>query len=247
MLNTNSFFFKKSEVGCLLIHGFSGSPPEMRQLGEYLSKKDITVLGVKLKGHGETPEEFAQTTWHDWVASAEEGLMEIKKHCNKIFIGGLSMGGAITLHLAANHPVAGIITYAGAVIINDFKLVFLPLISLFIRYIPQGDEVDLTNPAAIDDIFCYDKFPLICIKNLLQLLKKVRESLPKITVPALIMHGTCDRTLSPKNAQYIYDKISSRDKKLIYLGYSGHALTVDTEKEDVFKLTYDFIEKYSNV
>ncbi len=247
MLDTNSFFFKKSEVGCLLIHGFSGSPPEMRQLGEHLSKKDITVLGVKLKGHGETPEEFAQTTWHDWVASAEEGLVEIKKHCNKIFIGGLSMGGALTLHLASKHPVAGIITYAGAVIINDFKLVFLPIISLFVKYIPAGDEVDLTNPAAINDIFSYDKFPLKCIKNLLQLLKKVREGLPNITAPALIMHGTCDRTLSPKNAQYIYDNISSRDKKCIYLGYSGHALTVDTEKEDVFKLTYDFIEKYSNI
>lgn len=248
VLETESFFFKKGDVGCLLIHGFSGSPPEMKQLGEYLSQRDITTLGVKLAGHGETPDIFAKTGWRDWTRSAEDGLIELKRHCKNIFIAGLSMGGAITLYLASQHRVNGIITYAGAVYIKDIRLIFLPLLSLFVKYIPQEKDknTDLTNPDAINDIFCYDKIPVSCIKELLAFLKIVRSNLHKITHPALIMHGICDRTLSPKNAEYIFKKIPSKDKKLVYLGYSGHALTVDSEKEDVFRLTYDFIKKHTS-
>ena len=59
------FYFPGNRVGCLLIHGFSGSPSEMRFMGERLAKAGWTVSGILLSGHGTTPEQMAKTTWED--------------------------------------------------------------------------------------------------------------------------------------------------------------------------------------
>jgi len=64
-LDLNPFFFEGGPTGCLLIHGFSSSPPEMRLMGEYLAGKGLTVLGVRLAGHGTSPEDMATTAWRD--------------------------------------------------------------------------------------------------------------------------------------------------------------------------------------
>lgn len=106
-LDLDQFFFAGGPTGCLLVHSFSGSPPEMRPMGEYLTAQGLTVLGVRLAGHGTSPEDMAKTTWHDWVASAAEGLRELQGQCSKVFAAGLSMGGLLVLHLAAHHPLAG--------------------------------------------------------------------------------------------------------------------------------------------
>lgn len=243
--DTNSFFIPRGETGCLLIHGFSGSPLEMRQLGDYLAEREITVLGVRLAGHGTTPEDMSKTGWQDWVSSAEEGFEKMQKICKNLFVGGLSMGGAITLHLAANYPdkIKGVITLAGAAKIMDLRLLFLPLIKPFIKYIPIGGDVDLTNPEAINDIWSYDKVPGSCISSLLDFLKVVRKEIPKIRIPILIMQGEKDRTLSPANAQYIYSNVKSEIKELVYLKNSGHVITVDSEKNKVFEKTFQFIKK----
>jgi carboxylesterase len=45
---TEPFFFPGNDTGCLLIHGFTGAPTEMRPLGEFLAGKGYTVLGVRL-------------------------------------------------------------------------------------------------------------------------------------------------------------------------------------------------------
>jgi carboxylesterase len=52
MLGAESFFFPAGETGCLLIHGFNGSPDGVRQMGERLAAAEITALGVRLHGHG---------------------------------------------------------------------------------------------------------------------------------------------------------------------------------------------------
>ena len=45
------FFFAGGDVGCLLVHGFTGTPHEMRFLGERLAAQGYTVSGVCLAGH----------------------------------------------------------------------------------------------------------------------------------------------------------------------------------------------------
>src|SRR3979409_1628694 len=65
------FRLGSGDRGVLLIHGFCGTPPEMRGLGEHRAASGFRVHGVLLKGHGTTPEDVATTTRGDWVASAD--------------------------------------------------------------------------------------------------------------------------------------------------------------------------------
>lgn len=238
------FFLERGTTGCLLIHGFCGSPPEMRLVGEHLAEKGITCLGVRLAGHGTTPEDFSKTTWKDWMASAEEGYKELEKKCKTVFVAGLSMGGAITLYLGAKYKPKGIICYSAAAGIFDWRVRLVPIGSRFIKFVPVPIEKnDLTDKSAIRYVKTYERLPLVCVLGLLDLMNNVKGAIPKVTVPALIMHGKKDKTLSIKNAHLIYSAIASSDKKLVLLENSGHAITVDSDKDKVFKETWEFITR----
>ena len=63
----------RSKPACLLIHGFTGTPKEMRWMGEYLNEHGYTCLGVRLTGHATDPEDMIRSNWTDWTASVEDG------------------------------------------------------------------------------------------------------------------------------------------------------------------------------
>lgn len=239
----NPFFFEGGPTGCLLIHGFSGSPPEMRPMGEYLAAQGLTVLGVRLAGHGTTPEDMARTGWRDWVASAEEGLRQLTGQCSQVFVAGLSMGGLITLHLAVHHRPDGIIAMSTPAYIADWRFRFIPLIWPFIPWITPAIESDLTDPEAESRFFAYSRLPTRCIASLGQLLRLVRRELAQVRVPALIMQGACDHHIPPDSAQIIFDSLGTTDKEIVWWPDSGHAITIDREQEAVWARAHEFILK----
>ena len=49
------FYLPGGSTGCLLLHGFSATPEEMRPLGEFLASKGYSVIGVRLAGHATHP------------------------------------------------------------------------------------------------------------------------------------------------------------------------------------------------
>ena len=59
------FFFKGSYIGCLLVHGFPGSPQEMLWLGESLHQKGYSVLGLRLFGHATDPADLLRVHSRD--------------------------------------------------------------------------------------------------------------------------------------------------------------------------------------
>jgi len=245
-LDLNPFFFEGGPVGCLLVHGFSGSPPEMRPMGEYLAGKGLmTVQGVRLAGHGTSPEDMATTTWRDWVASAEVGLRELEVHCEQVFVAGLSMGGLITLHLAAHHSVAGIVAMGTPAYIADWRFRLLPLARYFIRWFTPDIESDLTDPEAEKHLSAYQVLPIPCLVSLGQLIRLVRQELPQVKVPALIMQGEKDHHVPADSARIIFEELGTAEKEIVWWPNSGHCITVDSEREAVWARAYEFIAKHS--
>ena len=244
-LDLNPFFFEGGEVGCLLVHGFSGSPPEMRPMGEYLAGKGLTVAGVRLAGHGASPEDMARTGWRDWVGSAEEGLRELQRRCDRVFVAGLSMGGLITLHLAAHHSVAGIVVMSAPAYIADWRFRFMPLAQHFIHWVTPNIESDLTDPEAENRYSSYDRLPTRCVASLGELLSLVRSELPQVKVPALIMQGKNDHHVPADSAHIVFQGLGTEEKEIVWWLDSGHAITIDSEREAVWARAYEFIAKHS--
>ncbi len=230
-------------VGVLLIHGFTGSPPEMRLVGDYLHQRGLTVSGPLLPGHGTTVEDMNRCQWADWTDHVERALAELQARCEAVFVGGLSMGSLLTLYLAAQHPeLDGAILYSPAVMVADRLIYLTPVLKHLIRRKPKSDDSDLTDPEAELRLWSYEENPAFAAHELLKLIRRVRRLLPRVTCPLLIVHSTLDQAIHPHSARYTYERVGSADKELVTLHDSGHCLTVDSEWESVSQKTYQFIQ-----
>jgi carboxylesterase len=244
-LDPSAFFLESGPVGVLLIHGFTGSPPEMRPIGDYLHRRGFTVSGPRLPGHGTTVEDIEGCQWTDWTGEAERALAELQARCETVFVGGLSMGAVLTLYLAARHPeLPGIVTYSPAVWPADRLLYLTPVFKHLIRRKPKGDERDLTDPEADRRLWSYEEFPSAAAHEFLKLLRHVKPLLPQVTQPLLVVHSVLDTAIHPTSARRTYERVGSTDKELITLKNSGHCLTVDSEWEFVAERTYEFIQAH---
>src|SRR5512138_1859202 len=136
---TEPFLFPGSRIGCLLIHGFTGTPKEMRWMGEYLAGQGFSVLGVRLAGHATRPEDMLRSHWTDWVASVEDGYHLLRGLSDHIYLIGLSMGGNLSLLLSTRLPVRGVVAISTPWYLpGEWRLKYAGLYSLFNRYEPKG-------------------------------------------------------------------------------------------------------------
>jgi carboxylesterase len=79
-----------------------------------------------------------------------------------------------------------------------------------------------------------------------KLISHVMARLDRINDPVLIMQAVEDESVHPRNAQLVYDQVSSTEKELIFLGDCYHMITVDNERETVFYETEMFIKRCVN-
>lgn len=246
--DAETFSYNKGEVGCLLLHGGTGTPAVMRPMGQFFSESNISALGARLKGFGTSPENWLKTTHLDWILSAEKALETLKEECKTIFIAGLSMGGTLALYLAYKHQnnidgVISICSPAGPSFLKNFTERFLPLVKEN-RPQPNFSATDIKDenvkPGGYD---CH--YPSLNLEWA-KVVEKANLGLPSILCPALIIEAKNDHVVDPKTAEWIFQNIGSKQKELCWLDNSYHMATIDVDKEIVFKRAIKFISAFSN-
>lgn len=252
--NNEPFFLPGGPTGCLLVHGFTGTPKEMRKLGDYLHGLGHTVLGVRLAGHATNLEDMIRTNYTHWLASVEDGVHLLKGITKRIFIMGLSMGGVLSLTQAARLPQADL-PLAGVVAMStpyQFPKPWvrkapwlLPLISPVYTKEVKKNKKDWFNPEAAEGHYSYEANPTRSAHQLYQMLGEMRAGLPKIEIPALIIHSKDDAYVLEENAQPLFDHIGSQEKQLVWTDHANHVITVDGDLMRVFEPIKAFIEKYT--
>ncbi len=236
------FFFAGSEIGCLVCHGFTGSPQSMYFLGEQLAQAGgLTVMGPRLKGHGTSVGDMAASTAEDWIRSVEAALETLRERCTQIFMTGLSMGGTLTLYTAAMHAdlICGAIPINGAVISNNPDFAALAFADNGPATVP-GLGGDIKKPGV--DELAYQEVPGPSIRQLFALKSVTRELLSKVICPTLVIQSREDHVVEPRNAPFIMDNIGSDDKQLLWLEDSYHVATLDNDKERIATEILKFIK-----
>jgi carboxylesterase len=235
------FTFDGGRVGALLVHGFTGSPHGMRALGEYLAARGITVEGLRLPGHGTSWQHLNQFQRSHWEEAVFEGYRKLSERCDKTFAVGLSFGGALSLHLAANHPhLDGVVAIAPFLFTKDPLRFLAPVIPRLTKSLKAVGN-DIAMPGI--DERAYERFPTVAGASMLKFTHDIRAALPKVRCPVLIMHSRNDHTAPPENAHEIHARISSEDKEVVWYERSYHVLTLDYDKEDVYDRTYRFMKE----
>lgn len=246
-LDPRPFFFQGNRLGVLLVHGFTGAPTEMRGLGEFLADRGYTVSGPLLPGHGTVVEDLAGRKWHEWAEAVRLAYTELTDHCDQVFVGGMSLGTLLTVNLAVDHPVAGVVLISPAIFLANPLSRFMWISSLIPFTIRQDDAgSDLVDPEADKRAWCYEAIPTRAAYQVGLLSRRVRKLLPRITVPTLVVMSTKDSALKYESGPYVIDRISSTDKQLITLNNSGHNILVDAEREAVWEVTAAFISRVAD-
>ena len=244
-LDPSAFLLDGGPIGVLLIHGFTGSPPEMRPVGDYLNARGLTVSAPLLPGHGTDVDDMNSRRWPEWAASVEQALCDLQSRCSTVFVGGLSMGALLTLHLGAHYlELSGVILYSPAVVVAERLIYLTPILKYLVPKRPKSGESDLTDPQADLRLWSYDETPSCAAHELLKLILRVRRFLPQVTCPLLIIHSALDTVIAPNSARYTYERAGSSDKELVTLRNSGHCITVDSEWEFVAEKTHKFIQAH---
>lgn len=250
-VDTRDFFFPGSGVSALLVHGLSGTPYEMRFLGERLAAAGVRVCGVRLAGHAGRPEELGAATHTQWYESVVEGFERLRQFGDPNVVIGLSMGAVLAARLAADQreAVDGIAMLSPAFFlplwVRSALRVVRTLGPLAGRVYLRGAGADIHDLAARTVHPSAPLMPLSAVFELLDLSKGVRPRLGRITQSALVMHSRRDHVCpADKNVEFLLAHLGSAQKRAVYLDQSFHVITVDSEKERVAAEIVDFVSSF---
>lgn len=244
------FFFPgdPGKPACLLIHGFTGTPKEMRELGEFLNRRGFTCLGVRLTGHATAPEDMIRSRYTDWIASVEDGYHFLRGVSDRIFFCGLSMGGVLALLTSTRLATTGVIAMSAPFQLPfNYPVWLLRLLSAFKRYAPKGSAAPGSgwfDQAAYRDHVSYSQNPIRSAAELQKLLANMRATLPDAQAPVLLIHSKDDDYVPADNLEKIRAALVNAAKtETLLVSGSGHVVTRDAARRQVFEAALQFIQR----
>ena len=179
-----------------------------------------------------------------WKITLEKEVKIIQKKCEKVIVGGHSMGGILTLILASKHEFDGIFVISAPVGIRSFLFKLVPIFRLFIRYHKIDSETFRkdTNGAWVG----YDKIPLNITTKIKKLMNEMKISLKNVECPILLFQGCLDSEIKKGSMNYIFNMINSERKRKIWLKNNGHPILNSPDHKRIFSELITFVSEICN-
>jgi len=234
-LKTTRPIFKKGElpkgkIGILFLHGFTSTPASLQDYAEFFAKEGYTVSVPLLPGHGGIPADLIKISWEQWLEKTLESYEELNEICSKIFVVGLSLGGTLALQLAAKRKgIPKLFLLSPAVYPKPFfrraNALYLPLVGFCgLKYwIHIGG--DIKNPQSFE--LGYQWAALNGMKQLNACMKQTQKILPRVKTSTLIFQPKIDHVNPTKRTIKIWERLGSKEKDLVWLENSYHAIPQD--------------------
>lgn len=232
------FLFENGPKMILLLHGFTGSSADTRQLARFLTKQGYSCYAPHLRGHGEMPEELVKYGPEQWWQDVQEAYHHLQQlGYQKIAVAGLSLGGIYALKLSMSYPVISVATFCSPMMIFDEDTMYQGVLTYarnlkkYLGQSPQSIEADMKNFN-----------PMPSLTALRQLILDTRSELYLVDQPLFIAQGQQDNMINPQSANIIYDETTSNHKILQWYDQSGHVITIDKQKQQLFEDYHQFLE-----
>jgi carboxylesterase len=234
---------------CLLLHGLTGSPAEMRPVGEALAAAGFRAVGPLLPGHGTAPEDLDSITRADLLAAAESALLSLQG-ARRVYLCGLSAGALLAVHLAARSWMREGLPDFTAIALLAPAVQFAGMTWVFTQVVGRLPAVPIVLGKGGRDIRgaqvsdgSYAGVPMRWGAELRALSENALRLARRVRAPTLLLHGTLDRTVSPAGSRRLAQKLASTKIEVRLLPKSGHVLPLDVEAKEVCRSVVSFFQE----
>ena len=227
--------------GVLVVHGFTGNPHSMRGLAEALAAAGLTVELPLLPGHGTSVDDMLATGFPDWLAAAEEAYADLAARCDKVAVVGLSMGGALTAWLAAEHP-----EIAGIACLNAVVMPPAGMREAIEAMLADGQELmtgigsDIAKEGVTES--AYPETPLRPLLSLFDAAAELEARLGEIACPVLVVNSPQDHVVPPENSDVLAASVKGPVER-VTAPDSFHVVTLDNDGPAVIAAVTSFCTK----
>lgn len=227
------FEHDEGPVGALLLHGFAGSPADLRPLAAHLADGGSSVLLPRLPGHGTTWQDLAVCRWDDFHAEADRALTALRSRCAHVVVVGQGVGAALALRLAELRPadVDGIVLLAPALELrrpSRAAAMLLPWAS---------------SPAA-EGSGGYDRVPLRALRSVAhEGWDPVRDDIALMVAPVLLVRADDDPVVPASSGDWLVAHLTTPDVTELRVERGGHLLVRGAEADAVLAATSEFLHR----
>jgi acylglycerol lipase len=254
ILTTRTWKLEDREPKGLIVisHGYGEHSERYLHVAEYFTQQGYALYAADHRGHGHS--HGGKLGYVESMATLVNDLKQLidlahSQHpTTPLFLLGHSMGALIALYYTIQFPatVKGlVISAAYMTTAKDFpqllRFVMRSLAKL-LPSLPIGPVVDsdvlsrdgeITKAYDNDPYVYHSKVPAKTAIEFVETGDYVRDSLSKITLPILVLHGGEDKLAKPEWSQYVYDHVSSPDKTIKIYESLRHEILNEPEKSRV--------------
>ena len=222
------FFLGGGSAAALLVHGFPGTPAEMRSLAETLNGQGWTVQGILLPGFGSRFAEILERGYGDWLEAVGQALQVLKQKYSPVLLIGYSLGGALSLAAAARFPPDGLVLLSpfwrlGTPLQRSIGAVLRPFLPRYFRPLRKADLNDPSLKQSLDDFFpdvdLHDpevqtwlrdlQVPISVIDQIIKTGKGGYRSARSVGIPTMVVQGAEDELVRPQNTQKLVERLAT--------------------------------------
>lgn len=247
-------FYRGNDIGCLVVHGFMASPAEVGWAGQHLAEQGYTVYVPRLTGHGIEPTHMERMRWQDWYAHVLDGYYILRQQCETVIAIGHSMGGLLSLLLAASQEVDALVVAAAPLTLSEERLSLRHArwVNLVMPYTDHPGEADLNAEIIAEqkrrgeDLTSrvhYRKWSSRAVHEFYLLEQTVQVHIAKVTSPLFLLYAQLDTTGSLEQAQRIAAQVRSEHIETHIIKEGGHIIFQDKGRNHAFAALSDFVAR----
>ncbi|CAM5223619.1 Esterase/lipase OS=Ureibacillus acetophenoni OX=614649 GN=SAMN05877842_10354 PE=4 SV=1 [Ureibacillus acetophenoni] len=218
-----------STQAILLLHSFTSTANEMRNLANHLHEQGFTCLAHNYEGHGETPERLFESSVEETWQSAEQAFQYLLDEGHEeIIVIGQSLGGVMALRLASHHACKAIVVISAPLMERPIESLEGRVLYYTKRYYRFQNKSEEWIEQYINENF---PRPVDKLQALQQFIVNTQSILPSINKPICLFKGGLDELVFQQSIDLIEATVQGSFKKMITFPNSGHLITLDKDRD----------------
>ncbi|MBV9159942.1 MAG: alpha/beta fold hydrolase [Candidatus Kaiserbacteria bacterium] len=228
----------------LIIHGYTGSPDEFRELAHDLAQRLSAYVSVPLlPGHGTTLADLERTSYKQLIDYGMQKAREMAAAGKPLAIIGHSFGGYIAALAAEEIKLKALV-----LAVTPYRLkwpIFIPGMELVMRMRTEWrKKMSEEEREARKGLFYYPAMPGRALGYLKRGIRAMRLILPSLKMPILTIHTRNDQlTYSSSGSIMLKKSGGNPENKSIVLEHRRHGIFYGVGKEEVVRDISDFLAK----